>query len=266
VTGSCGATAVNAGAGFSIVNVTEFELPPPGEGLETVICDTAALARFVEDRFACNCVALTNVVGSALPFHRTTEDAMKPLPVRVTVVAEAPTVTEAGFSVVTNGAGLFTVKATAEEVPPPGAGEVTVICTVPALARSADVSVAFSCVALTKDVWTAFPLPCTTEDATKPLPVTVTPAEVVPTITEAGEIEPMAGAGLLTDCVIVCGAVATLLPPPPHEIIASNRIMDASAKEIYREPLRSSRTESPLHRRKRQRTQTLRLARATVKQ
>ena len=55
---------------------------------------------------ACSCVALTNVVLRDAPFQRTTDEATKPVPVTVSVKAEAPAGTLAGDSEVTVGGGL----------------------------------------------------------------------------------------------------------------------------------------------------------------
>ena len=52
----------------------------------------------------------------------------------VRVCAAAPAVAEAGERLVMVGAGLFTVKFTEFEAPPPGAGLVTTTAKVPAVA------------------------------------------------------------------------------------------------------------------------------------
>ena len=52
-----------------IVNVNEFDVPPPGVGFRTVIAAVPALAMSAAVIAAVNCVALTNVVVRALPFH-----------------------------------------------------------------------------------------------------------------------------------------------------------------------------------------------------
>jgi hypothetical protein len=61
---------------------------------------------------------------------------------------------------------LLTVSVIALEVPPPGAGVLTVMLGVPAVAMSLARIVAVSCVAETNVVLRALPLICTTELAT----------------------------------------------------------------------------------------------------
>lgn len=56
-----------------------------------------------------SCVALTNAVERALPFHCTVDEAIKPVPVTVTCAELAPTTTVDGDTEDTAGAGLFTV-------------------------------------------------------------------------------------------------------------------------------------------------------------
>src|SRR5947208_2500641 len=81
--------------------------------------------------------------------------------------------------------GPVTVSVTALDVPPPGAGVTTVIACVPPLPTSAAESATLSCVPDAYVVGRALPSTCTTEDATKLVPVTVsvralalTPSEV----------------------------------------------------------------------------------------
>jgi len=56
-----------------------------------------------------------------------TEFVLKPVPVTVIVKPESPTVLVSGEIELVVGTGLFTVKVWAFEVPPPGAGFVTMI-------------------------------------------------------------------------------------------------------------------------------------------
>jgi hypothetical protein len=67
----------------------------------------------------------------------------------------------------------MTVKLTAFEVPPPGAGVVTVTATMAAEAREAAGIVAVNCVEFTKVVAIAEPPKLTIEPVTKFVPVTV---------------------------------------------------------------------------------------------
>jgi hypothetical protein len=78
-------------------------------------------------------VALTKEVGRALPFQLTTESNTKPEPLTVSVKAAPPAAAEVGDMDCKTGRGFcaLMVKVCADDVPPPGAGLVTVICAVP---------------------------------------------------------------------------------------------------------------------------------------
>jgi hypothetical protein len=52
-----------------IVNVSALEVPPPGVGFTTVMAAVPTAAMSAAVMAAVNCVALTNVVVRALPFH-----------------------------------------------------------------------------------------------------------------------------------------------------------------------------------------------------
>lgn len=84
------------------------------------------------------------------------------------------------------------------DVPPPGAGFVTVTVAVPAVAMSAAVMAADSCVALMKVVVWETPLNFTTEFETKPVPFTVNAKAAPPAVALGGAIEISVGAGLVT--------------------------------------------------------------------
>src|SRR2546426_12088680 len=100
------------------------------------------------------------------------------------------------FDVITSF-GL-TVNCCALEVPPPGAGFVTVILNVPAVARSVAGIAAVSCVALTKVVVRAEPLKFTVELETKFVPFTVSVKAASAADLLIGEMLVVVGAGLLT--------------------------------------------------------------------
>ena len=86
------------------------------------------------------CVALTNVVVRALPFHRTTEPPTKFEPLTVSVKAALPAAAELGARLVATGTGLLVAevmeKVSAPDVPPPGVGLNTVTVALPAVAVS----------------------------------------------------------------------------------------------------------------------------------
>jgi hypothetical protein len=78
---------------------------------------------------AVNCVALTNVVTSADPFHWIVDPVTNPVPFTVKVNAGPPTVTEFGLKLVM--ANPLMVKLVPDDVPPPGF--ITVTVAVPAV-------------------------------------------------------------------------------------------------------------------------------------
>jgi hypothetical protein len=192
-----GDSEVIVGTGLFTVNEEIAEVPPPGTGFVTVTLSVPAVAISATVIAAVSCVAFTNVVvlGELLKF--TTEPATKPVPFTVNENAGPPAVALVGESVVIVGAGLLTANDELPDVPPPGAGLVTVTRKLPTAAMSAGVIAAVSCVALTKVVVLADPLKFTTELETKPVPFTVNVKAAPPTVALVGEIVVIAGAGLL---------------------------------------------------------------------
>ena len=122
----------------------------------------------------------------------------KPAPVRVSVKAAPLTVAVAGAIELSVGPETaLIVNDRLPDVPPPGAGFVTVTVAVPAVAISAAVIAAVNCVARTKVVVLAAPLNFTTDVDTKPVPFTVRVKAAPPAVALAGEREVSVGAGLL---------------------------------------------------------------------
>src|SRR5580658_1964427 len=117
----------------------------------------------------------------------------KLVPLTVSVNAGPPTVVLAGASEVTVGTGLLIEKAAVPEVPPPGAGFVTVILAEPVLTMSLAGTCAVTWVALTKLVASAVPFQFTVEPLTKPLPLTVSVNAAPATIALGGESELIVG-------------------------------------------------------------------------
>jgi hypothetical protein len=87
-------------------------------------------------------LALTYVAECATPLKLTVEVVRNPVPLIVSVCADEPAAREVGDNDETVGTGLLaeTVKLTADDEPPPGAGFVTTTGKLPAEARSAVVS------------------------------------------------------------------------------------------------------------------------------
>jgi len=140
----------------------------------------------------------TNDVVRGDPSKLTTEDAVKPVPVTVIVKVEAPIAFELGEMSDVVGAGLFTVKVWALDVPPPGVVFVTVMLKVPAVVMSDDGIEAVTLEDETNDVVRGDPSKLTTDPETKPVPVTVIVKVEFPTVFESGEMELVVGTGLFT--------------------------------------------------------------------
>ena len=94
----------------------------------------------------------SNCVGTSVPFTAMLEVERKPVPVRVRVTVLLPTGTLAGvIAVMTGTCGLLIRNGSPVELPPPGAGLLTVMVAVPS-ERSAAAIVARSVVSLTNTV------------------------------------------------------------------------------------------------------------------
>src|SRR5207248_7057160 len=80
-TTDAGASPVVVGAGFAIVKVCAFDVPPPGASVNTVTGAVPAVAMSGAEIVAVSCVADTYVVARTAPFQRTTEPGTKLVPV-----------------------------------------------------------------------------------------------------------------------------------------------------------------------------------------
>src|ERR1019366_8105869 len=149
-----------------IENEAPAEVAPP---LETVMVTVPADTIRLLPTVAVNCVALTNVVGSAVPFHWTTAPEAKPLPLMVSVKLDPPAVVVEGFRLLIVGDAVIENEAPAEVAPP----LETVMVTVPADTIRLLPTVAINCVALTNVVGSAVPFHWTTAPEAKPLPLMV---------------------------------------------------------------------------------------------
>jgi len=114
-----GLIAVVVGTRLLMVNVTAFDVPPPGAGFTTVTDAVPALAIRAAGTVAVSCVALTNVVVSAVPFQFTVEPETNLVPFTVNVNCAPPAVAEVGLIEVIVGTGLLMVMTSvAVPVPP----------------------------------------------------------------------------------------------------------------------------------------------------
>src|SRR5216683_212002 len=213
------------GKGLLIANVAAADAPPPGAGFVTVTLTVPPVAISAAVIAAVTCVALTNVVVFAAPLKLTTEVDAKFVPLTVSVNAAPPAGAPAGNKVVIVGTGLLMVNVAAAEIPPPGAGFVTVTLTVAAVAISAANIAAVTCVALTNAVVFAAPLKFTTAPLTKPVPLRVSVNAAPPAVALVGESVVMTGAGL----VPVPLSVATCVVGLASSVIVSVAVLAFSA-------------------------------------
>jgi len=172
---------------------------PPPAGFVTVTFTVPAAVMSAAGSVATIWVLVTDegVIAGLVPKF-TVAPATKPVPVRVKVKAVPPTVAKVGAREVRVGAEAAVIgNDRLPDVPPPGAGFVTVTVAVPAVAISAAATAAINCVAPTKVVVLAAPLNFTTEVETKPAPFTVRLNAAPPAEALVGEREVAVGAGLL---------------------------------------------------------------------
>jgi hypothetical protein len=192
-----GVNNVIVGTGVVIVNVRAAEVPPPGEGLNTVTLAVLTELMSAAVMAACKLVLETKVVERVLPFHCTVDVGMKFVPVTVNVKPAPPAEAELGFKDVTVGEGLPMVKVSTLDVPPPGVGVETVTVAVPLAAMSAAVMAACSWVVDPKVVGRALPFQFTVESEIKFVPLTVSVKLALPTGAELGLSDATVGTGLL---------------------------------------------------------------------
>ena len=173
-------------------------MPPPA-GFVTVTFTVPAVAMSVAGMVATIWVLVTDEgVIAGLDPKFTVAPLAKPVPVMVSVNAAPLTVAEAGAIELSVGPETaLIVNDRVPDVPPPGAGFVTVTVAVPAVAISAAVIAAVNCVARTKVVVLAAPLNFTTDVDTNPVPLAVRVKAVPPAVALVGEREVSVGAGLL---------------------------------------------------------------------
>jgi hypothetical protein len=129
---------------------------------------------------------------------RTTELALRFVPLTVSVKAAVPAVLLVGLRLVIVGDGLLTVRVRACEVPPLGVGLKTVILNVPPTAMSAAGICVVNDVALTNVVVRLLPFKRMTELALKFVPVAVNVNAEPPAVRLVGLILLSVGEGLFT--------------------------------------------------------------------
>jgi len=118
--------------------LTASDIVPEAEpsGLVTPIARVPVDAMSLAGIAAVSRVPLTNVVVRFEPFTWTTDPFTKFEPLAVSVKAGPPAVAVLGEMLASDGGELVTVKVSAVDVPPPGAGLKTAMDSVPAAAMS----------------------------------------------------------------------------------------------------------------------------------
>jgi hypothetical protein len=194
-----------------IVRVLELEVPPYVKSdVTTVTVAVPAAAMSAAGMSAVNWVADTKCVVRSTPFHLTVDPLTKRLPVMVRVKAAPTAVRAVGAMLEIAGTGgLPFVKVWALEVPPPGVVLNTVTAADPAVAMSAAVIAAVSCVSETNVVVWFTPFHFTTDPLTKSVPLTVSVNAAPPALAAAGLRLVVAGTGLF-----IVKVRATEVPPP----------------------------------------------------
>ena len=172
---------------------------PPPVGFVTVTFTVPVVAMSAAGIVATICVLVTEegVIAGFVPKF-TVAPETNPVPASVNGKATPPAVADVGAIEVSAGPETaLMVNDTVPDVPPPGAGFVTVTLAVPAVAISAAVIAAVTCVALTNVVVLAAPLNFTTDVDTNPVPLTVSVNAAPPAVALVGEIDVSVGAELL---------------------------------------------------------------------
>lgn len=150
-----------------------------------------AVAMSAAERVAFNCVALTKVAGLFVPFHVMAAELAKPVPVTVRSKPVLPATIVLGESDISEGAAGLMVKfnwLVDRKLPC-----TTSIAAVPAVAMSAAVIEAVSCVELTTVVGRTEPFHATEAPDRKPVPLTVSVKAASPDVTVAGDKEEREG-------------------------------------------------------------------------
>jgi len=178
-----------------MVKVRAPDVPPPGNGVNTVIWVVPAVVMSPAEMAARNSVLLTNVVVRSEPFQRTTDGAAKLAPLTVSVNPAPPAVALLGESETAVGAGGLIVNVRALDVSPIGKKSNTVTCADPVRATSLAGMAARNSVPLTNVVVRFESFQRTTEEATKFVPLTVSVNAAPPAVALLGESAPSTGTG-----------------------------------------------------------------------
>jgi hypothetical protein len=202
-----GLRLVIVGVGTVILKADDDDALPPA--FATVILALPALAISAAGTAAVNCVELTKVVTSPVPFQLTVAPERKLVPFTVSVNADPPSVAELGLRLVMLGVGMPIGNAVAADGLPPVF--VTVILALPPLAISAAGTAAVTCMPLTNVVVSAAPFQFTTALLRKFVPFTVSVNAAPPAVAELGLRLVMVGVGMVIENVVAVDALPPLL-------------------------------------------------------
>src|SRR5438876_9128626 len=191
---------------ISKVNALETWL----SGLRTVTEAVPACEMSVGGMLAVTRPAFTNVVVRDAPFHSTVAPETKPLHSTVSVKPALPTVVLAGASAVSIGGppGCVTVKVMGLEILP--SRFLTVMVTVPAVAMSAAVMLARTCMELYWRVDRGLPFQRSWTPFWKPSPSAMSVKAGPPAVAELGVSAVITGSGR-----VVIGNLTVLEKMPP---------------------------------------------------
>ena len=134
-----GLIEVVVGTGLLIVNGTEFDVPPAGGGLTTVMDAVPPVATFAAGTIAVSLIEDTNVVVRTEPFQLTVEVETNLVPFTVKVNCALPAVVEVGLIEVMVGTGLLIVRVSVALPVPPALVALMVTLYVPAVVGVPDI-------------------------------------------------------------------------------------------------------------------------------
>src|SRR5687767_6737806 len=143
--------------GFTTVNRTVVDVPPPGAGLVTAKSMGTAVSSMLVGSVTSNEVGDTNTDSTGAPLAVTLELPAKPVPVRNTRLSGLRACNVSGVTADNVGSALVIVNTPPSAAPPPGGGLVTPIRTSPARRRNPSVMSACNSVAETNVVGIGVP-------------------------------------------------------------------------------------------------------------
>ena len=193
-------------------------MPPAGVGFFTATLAVPSVRICAAEICAVTCVPFTTAVGCARAFHWTADDEIKFVRFTVRAKAEPPAVSFAGEVFETVGTGLVAAlmsKVVLGDLPPPGAGFVTVSSAVPVASMSVAAKAAVM-VLLTTVVVRALPFQFTAVFALKFVPLAVSVIAGPPAVAVVGEVKLSLGTGF--------GWIALHPPLPPLQAVRSKTL------------------------------------------